>query len=57
MGALSNSGRKSANYAGLYKSFQSAAAAVWWDLDRRKVAFNSIFAATVSLFLEPRLKS
>lgn len=46
MGALSNSGRKSANYAGLYKSFQSAAAAVWWDLDRRMVAFNSIFAAT-----------
>jgi hypothetical protein len=42
MGALSNSGRKSANYAGLYKGIQSAAAAIWWDLDARKVPVNTV---------------
>lgn len=48
MGALSNSGRKSANYAGLYKGIQSAAAAIWWDLDAREIPINTMFGATVS---------
>ena len=48
MGSLSNSGRRSANYAGLYKGLQSAAAAIWWDMDNRGTAYNTIFAATVS---------
>ncbi|CAI4218878.1 unnamed protein product [Parascedosporium putredinis] len=46
MGSLSNSGRRSANYAGLYKGLQSAAAAIWWDMDNRGTAYNTIFAAT-----------
>lgn len=46
MGALSNSGRKSANYAGLYKGLQSAASAIWWDMDNRQTSFNTVFAAT-----------
>lgn len=35
MGALSNSGRRSANYVGFYKGLQSAGAAVMWNLDSR----------------------
>lgn len=49
MGALSNSGRKSANLAGFYKGFQSAGAAVFWALDGSKISYNSEFGATVSL--------
>jgi MFS family permease len=47
MGAISNSGRKTANLAGFYKGLQSAGAAVWWDMDRRGMAYNKIFGATV----------
>lgn len=47
MGALSNSGRKSANYAGLYKGIQSTGAAIWWDLDARLIPVNTMFGATV----------
>ena len=36
MGALSNSGRRSANYVGFYKGIQSAGAAVMWSRDSNK---------------------
>ena len=47
MGALSNSGRKSANYAGLYKGLQSTGVAIFWDLDARQLPLNTMFGATV----------
>ncbi|OTA98412.1 hypothetical protein M426DRAFT_77004 [Hypoxylon sp. CI-4A] len=46
MGALSNSGRRTANMAGFYKGFQSAGAAVFWRLDGIKIPYNTLFAAT-----------
>ena len=49
MGALSNSGRKAANYAGFYKGIQSAGAAVFWRLDGLKTPYNTMFGATVRL--------
>lgn len=39
MGALSNSGRRSANYVGFYKGIQSAGAAVMWSLDANNMSF------------------
>lgn len=48
MGALSNSGRKTANMAGFYKGIQSAGAAVFWALDGHKVAYRTLYIATVS---------
>lgn len=39
MGALSNSGRRTANYVGFYKGFQSAGAAVMWSWDSRNPEF------------------
>ncbi|KUJ16810.1 DUF895 domain membrane protein [Mollisia scopiformis] len=45
MGALSNSGRRTANYVGFYKGLQSAGAAVMWSLDSRKISFMSEFAS------------
>lgn len=39
MGALSNSGRRSANVVGFYKGIQSAGAAVMWSLDRDKTPY------------------
>lgn len=47
MGSLSNSGRKSANYAGLYKGLQSAGAAIFWDLDARLIPLDTMFGVTV----------
>ncbi|DAA74776.1 TPA_exp: DUF895 domain membrane protein [Trichophyton benhamiae CBS 112371] len=49
MGALSNSGRKTANYVGFYKGIQSAGAAVSWAIDLKKIAFMSIFASNWAL--------
>ncbi|KAF5019809.1 hypothetical protein F66182_8178 [Fusarium sp. NRRL 66182] len=43
MGALSNSGRRCANYIGFYKGIQSAGAAVSNNLDARKVSFMAQF--------------
>jgi hypothetical protein len=43
MGALSSSGRRSANYVGFYKGIQSAGAAVMWSLDSNKLSFKSEF--------------
>lgn len=48
MGAISNSGRKSANLAGFYKGFQSAGAAVFFALDAGKKPYNTVFGVTVS---------
>lgn len=49
MGALSNSGRRTANYVGFYKGIQSAGAAVMWSLDSRKISFMAEFASNWAL--------
>lgn len=49
MGALSNSGRRSANYVGFYKGIQSAGAAVMWSLDSRKTSYMAEFASNWGL--------
>lgn len=49
MGALSNSGRRSANYVGFYKGIQSAGAAVMWSLDSKKMSFIAEFASNWAL--------
>lgn len=49
MGALSNSGRRSANLVGFYKGIQSAGAAVMWDMDRRKTPFMAELASNWGL--------
>ncbi|KAI0010108.1 MFS general substrate transporter [Xylariaceae sp. FL0662B] len=46
MGALSNSGRKTANLAGFYKGIQSAGAAIFWRLDGIHTSFDTMFAST-----------
>ncbi|KAM7199965.1 Major facilitator superfamily domain containing protein [Rhypophila sp. PSN 637] len=43
MGALSNSGRKSANYVGFYKGIQSAGASVVAHLDAIKLSYRAEF--------------
>ncbi|KAJ5280829.1 hypothetical protein N7478_006201 [Penicillium angulare] len=43
MGALSNSGRRSANYVGFYKGIQSIGAAVVNNLDARKLSYEKEF--------------
>ncbi|TWU71395.1 DUF895 domain membrane protein [Metarhizium rileyi] len=43
MGALSNSGRRLANYVGFYKGIQSVGAAVMNNLDARKLSFMREF--------------
>ncbi|KAF5676121.1 putative DUF895 domain-containing protein [Fusarium heterosporum] len=43
MGALSNSGRRAANYIGFYKGIQSAGAAISNNIDARKVSFEAQF--------------
>lgn len=45
MGAISNNGRKLANFAGFYKGIQSAGAAVMWRMDGVGVPFMSMFAS------------
>lgn len=49
MGALSNSGRKSANFAGFYKGIQSAGAAVVWALDGHKIEYDALFGSSWGL--------
>lgn len=43
MGALSNSGRRSANYVGFYKGIQSVGAAIVNNLDARKLSYEKEF--------------
>lgn len=45
MGALSNSGRRTANLVGFYKGLQSAGAAVAWSLEFNKSPFMEQFAS------------
>jgi hypothetical protein len=49
MGALSNSGRRSANYVGFYKGMQSAGAAVMFSLDSHKISYVAEFASNWGL--------
>jgi hypothetical protein len=49
MGALSNSGRKSANFAGFYKGIQSAGAAIFWRIDALGASYNAEFASSWGL--------
>lgn len=49
MGALTNNGRKLANFAGFYKGIQSAGAAITWRLDDTKIPFMSMFASNWAL--------
>lgn len=44
MGALSNNGRKLANFAGFYKGIQSAGGAIAASIDARKVPFMTQLA-------------
>ena len=47
MGALSNSGRKTANLAGFYKGIQSAGAAIFWRLHDLGIEEMTLLGATV----------
>lgn len=49
MGALSNSGRKSANFAGFYKGIQSVGAAVIWRIDALGAPYVNEFASCWAL--------
>ena len=49
MGALSNSGRKTANFAGFYKGIQSAGAAIIWRLDALGEPYMTELASTWGL--------
>ncbi|KAH8784762.1 DUF895 domain membrane protein [Hyaloscypha sp. PMI_1271] len=51
MGALSNSGRRSANYVGFYKGIQSAGAAVMWSRDSHKMSFKDEFISNWVLLM------
>ncbi|KAI0161295.1 MFS general substrate transporter [Xylariaceae sp. FL1272] len=46
IGALSNSGRRTANMAGFYKGIQSAGAAIFWALDGASVSYRTLYTAT-----------
>jgi len=49
MGALTNNGRKLANFAGFYKGIQSAGAAIIWRLDSKGIPYMNEFASTWAL--------
>lgn len=49
MGALSNNGRKLANFAGFYKGIQSAGAAITWRLDDLKISYMGMFGSNWGL--------
>lgn len=49
MGALTNNGRKLANYAGFYKGIQSTGAAIIFRLDAQKISFMGGFASSWGL--------
>jgi len=51
MGALSNSGRKTANFAGFYKGIQSAGAAICWSIDARKTEYDNQFFSCWGLLI------
>ncbi len=45
MGALTNNGRKLANFAGFYKGIQSAGAAIMFRLDALEEPYMNLFAS------------
>jgi hypothetical protein len=45
MGAITNNSRKLANFAGFYKSIQSAGAAIIWRLDGMGLPYMNLFAS------------
>lgn len=49
MGAMTNNGRKLANFAGFYKGIQSAGAAIIYRIDALKVPFMNEFASSWAL--------
>ena len=49
MGALTNNGRKLANFAGFYKGIQSAGAAIIYRVDAQKAPFTNEFASSWGL--------
>jgi MFS family permease len=49
MGALTNNGRKLANFTGFYKGIQSAGAAIAANIDARKTSYMNEFAASWGL--------
>lgn len=49
MGALTNNGRKLANFAGFYKGIQSAGGAITWRLDDIGIPFMTMFATNWGL--------
>lgn len=49
MGAMTNNGRKLANFAGFYKGIQSAGAAVVFRIDALGVPFMNMFASCWAL--------
>ena len=49
MGALSNSGRRSANFVGFYKGIQSVGAAIVNNLDARKLSYKAEFISNWTL--------
>lgn len=51
MGAITNNGRKLANFVGFYKGIQSAGAAIAFRIDERKVSFMTEFATNWGLLL------
>jgi len=51
MGTLSNSGRKVATFAGMYKSLQSAGAAISWRIDGLGASRLTEFIASWSLLI------
>ena len=49
MGAITNNGRKLANFAGFYKGIQSAGNAIIWRVDGLQAPYINIFASTWGL--------
>jgi hypothetical protein len=49
MGAMTNNGRKLANFAGFYKGIQSAGAAIIWRLDSKGIPYMNEFASCWAL--------
>ncbi|KAF3484241.1 DUF895 domain-containing protein [Arthroderma uncinatum] len=49
MGALTNNSRKLANFAGFYKSIQSAGAAIAWRIDGQAVSYRVMFISNWAL--------
>ena len=49
MGAMTNNGRKLANFAGFYKGIQSAGAAIIYRIDALKAPFMNEFASSWAL--------